>query len=123
MHTITIGDDRITVEHTGEYVEPGPWRETAPVYTYTIKTEHWEYVGNDLKGPLSGRVPPEDEMMGALLCFLEASADAYRSNAFREVESENLNLFPPHVCEWAYINETEIELAHEEVAESWRDGS
>lgn len=63
----------------------------------------WRYDGDDIR---SGCGVGIDVMAAAdtLVSFLGASAEAYGYGA----DSENYDLFPAHVTEWAYVNDDEI---------------
>jgi len=53
----------------------------------------------------------------SLLAFLNAAAEAYRYEMTGR-ESENSDLFPPEIMEWAYANQDEIEAALIELEET-----
>lgn len=72
---------------------------------YHIDTPEWEYTGADLSG-----VGGPEQMLDDLLCFLSTAAEAYRSSLQGD-ESDNGDLFPPQVMEWAYINDYAIQAA------------
>jgi hypothetical protein len=73
--------------------------------TYYIDTPEWEYTNDDLSG-----VGGVEELLDALLAFLSDAAEVYRATQDGR-ESDNADLFPPHVMEWAYSNEDAIQMA------------
>ena len=58
------------------------------------------------------------EMFGAFLAFLGACADGYWYEQRTGRESENADLFPPAVAEWAYQHSDEIDMLRLEIEES-----
>lgn len=79
--------------------EPGQYGRCGA--DYHIDTPEWEYSNDDISG-LGGPV----DFLENLLGFLGAAAEAYRCR-----ESDNSDLFPPHIMEWAYLNSDEISMA------------
>lgn len=65
-----------------------------PVYTYSLKTPKWEYISNDLFGA-SNEIPNLRYASRSLFAFLLQCAESENEH------SENFNLFPEHVREWA----------------------
>lgn len=72
---------------------------------YYIDTPEWEYSNDDISG-LGGPV----DFLENLLCFLSAAAEAYRYTMGGR-DSDNSDLFPPHIMEWAYLNDDELSMA------------
>lgn len=78
---------------------------------------HWQVdlPGNvvgatDLSGPTSGHPSPR-EMLSTLCSFLGAAAEAYGYDMRNGPDSsENGDLFPPEVTEWAYQHEDDITM-------------
>lgn len=72
-----------------------------PIYSYVIRANGWEYVGNDLRGD-KNKKPNIASGMKSLLAFLNECAES------RDVESHAFNLFPEHVRDWAVQKEAQI---------------
>jgi hypothetical protein len=70
-----------------------------PGYTYTAR---------DLKSGCQGG--SERDGMESLLSFLGAAAESYRYH-HGMAEDSNTDLFPEHICEWAYQHDGEISMA------------
>lgn len=72
------------------------------------------YESSDLRGSVCGNESghPIQEVMESLLNFLSASAEAYSYP-----DSDNRDLFPEYIMEWAYQNKEEIEIAFLEMNE------
>ena len=68
--------------------------------------------GGDLMGGLE-----------SLLSFLGAAAEAYRYQMGTGRESDNADLFPAHVVEWAYQHDSEISCLQCEIEEIIRGQS
>ncbi len=103
--TLTIGDGFVGVSIARFGTE-----ERVPV-TYDVVTPDGVCTGTDLHVFRQGS--DEDTLLSALaalLSFLGAAGDAY-SSEMRGQESENSDLFPPVVMEWAYVNVDEIACA------------
>lgn len=67
-------------------------------------TSHgWRYDGNDIRSGCGAGIDVMDAAQ-TLVLFLGASAEAYRYGS----DSENYDLFPAHVMEWAYMNSDDI---------------
>lgn len=70
-----------------------------------------EHYGNDL----SGRTCDPHEMMATLLAFLEAAGEAYAYTQRTGRESDNADLFPAAVAEWAYMHSDDLAMARMEL--------
>ena len=103
MHSININDTTITIENNGTAFD-GRDR-----FLYKITTPGWEYVANDIHSGCNGC--SEQEAMDTLLSFLGAAAAAVSYGMFSGRASNNADLFPDHVMEWAYMNSDEISVA------------
>jgi len=60
----------------------------------------------------------------SFLSFLEAAAEAAEAAEYEVrtgMKSDNSDLFPPHVTEWALLNKDEMSLVHSEICNE--DGS
>lgn len=82
-----------------------------PAYSYRIISEDWEYVDNDIFGAIN-QAPDLNAAARSLFAFLYACQEA------KDEDSENYNLFPPHVREWAQLHSEEISLEYDKLMES-----
>jgi hypothetical protein len=106
METMTIGGVEIAV-----VANRGCDREGRTVFTYTLQGAGINYTASDLKSGC-GRGGREDrDGMESLLSFLGAAAESYRYTMRTGRESENGDLFPKEIMEWAYQNDGEINMA------------
>ena len=108
MAALTIEGDTggiINLEHTGRSAEG---RQT---YRWLIEThDHVELGrGDDLSSGV-GDEPDYTSMMETLLGFLGAGAESY-GHTMRGGTSDNSDLFPAAVMEWAYMNDDELSRA------------
>ena len=76
----------------------------------------WQYVGDDIRSGCDAE-PNVTEATGTLFSFLYAAADAYRYGMSGGT-SENDDLFPEHVMEWAYMNDDAISMVSLELSET-----
>lgn len=103
MYQTRLADATITIEDTALCNRRG-----APVYRWTLTLDDGRsWSAEDLCGPASGPEPSEEEMARSLFCFLDA---ALESRAYRErtaVGTENEDLFPAALLDWAeeYVDE------------------
>jgi len=72
-----------------------------PRYSYRILSEDWEYIDNDIYGAVN-EVPDLNAAARSLFAYLYACQEAKDEN------SENYDLFPSHVREWAELHSEEI---------------
>ena len=114
MAGIQVGDGTISIEY-GKSVD----RHGRHNYHYCIDFPDGEnhpylelHEGEDLSG-FGGL----QEGLRSLLSFLSAAADAYWYEMSGR-ESDNGDLFPPAVMEWAYRNSDAIEMAEMELEET-----
>lgn len=77
-----------------------------PRYAYRILSEDWEYIDNDIRGVLN-EVPNLNAAARSLFAFLYACQEA------KDEDSENYDLFPPHVREWAELHSEEISAQYD----------
>jgi hypothetical protein len=91
-------------------------------YAYTINPAHdpWIYEGNDIRSGC-GAVVDVADILRTLASFLGAAAEAYRYEMRRGSTSENSDLFPAHVNEWAYHFEDELSMLAEDPADRMRE--
>lgn len=97
----------VTVESIGQDYSPED-RAYRQRYACSIVTADWRYDGNDIRSGCGADVD-ENDAAETLFAFLSAAAEAYRYE-MNGGTSENIDLFPAHVTEWAYQNEDEISL-------------
>lgn len=105
MAGIDVGNGTLSVE----YGKQGPYGRHN--YNYAIDVDPplpnhpCGYENDDLEG--LGNL---QDGLTSLLSFLNAAAEAYRYTMTSRT-SENEDLFPPEIMEWAYVNQNEIEAA------------
>jgi hypothetical protein len=102
MAGIDVGDGTLSIEY-GKHTD----RHGRHTYSYAIDIPALPdgYESSDLSG--MGNL---QDGLKSLLAFLAAAAEAYRWN-LRGGDSENSDLFPPEIMEWAYQNADEISMA------------
>jgi hypothetical protein len=107
MMDFDVNGTRVTVESIGAEYSPddSAYRQA---YNYSIVTDVWRYDGNDIRSGCGAAVD-ESEAARTLFAFLSAAAEAV-DYEMRGGTSENSDLFPPHVTQWAYLNSDEIEM-------------
>lgn len=103
---VRIGDAEISIEYSDR-----PGRGHRVRYRYYIDAPGIEYSGDDLQ---SGSNHGLQNGLESLLSFLGACGEAYRYGP----ESENYDLFPPEVAEWAYLNCDELGMLTIELEEN-----
>jgi len=107
---LTIGGVEITV------VAGDCDREGRTVFTYTLKGAGIDHEASDLKSGCGSRGRKDRDGMESLLSFLGAAAEAYGYHLRMGGGSDNGDLFPPEVMEWAYQHDNEISMAADEYA-------
>jgi len=107
MAGIEIGDGTISIEYGKSVGRYGRHN-----YHYCLDFPDGEYEGEDLSG-FGGL----QEGLRSLLSVLSAAADAYRYE-MEGKESDNGDIFPPAVMEWAYRNSDAIEMAEIDLEET-----
>lgn len=75
-----------------------------------------EYTGNDLQSGASGGTLQQG--LESLVSFLEAAGEAYRYAMYLGRDSENADMFPGNVNEWAYQNSDELSMLQIELQET-----
>jgi len=100
LPSVHIGESFISITFDGETPD-GRAR-----YRYYLDTPTFDYENNDLASGVGGGSLQAG--MESLLSFLGAAAEAYRYGMRGGSKSENADLFPEHVMEWAYLNEDEL---------------
>lgn len=107
---VKIGDSFVSIEYSRR-----PGREGRTRYHYYIDGPGLDFDGDDLQSGAGGGSLQEG--FGSLMSFLGAAADAYRAG-MRGRESENADLFPSAVNEWAYQNDSEIQALQMDLEEN-----
>ena len=97
-------------------------------YGYSIigPAEHvgrhgWQYVGDDIYSGCYAE-PNATDAAETLFSFLHAAAETYRYGMAGGT-SENDDLFPEHVTEWAYMNDDAISMVEYELSETTDEGN
>ena len=111
MAGFKIGDGYVGIErtkNTGRIVGKPAWK-------YAIDAGEKEYEAEDLYG-----WGDTQEMMGSLLSFLQAAAEAYSPCNKTPGHTDDNYGFPEWVCEWAYQNEDEISWLTLLCEETWK---
>ena len=109
--SITVAEATIAVTYDGiDRYTDGYCYEERRRYVTVITTPEWEYTDNTLLSGVGAAVD-EWKMLDAILDYLQAAAEAYRYWMDTSQESENYDLFPPYVTEWAYLVEDELSSA------------
>jgi hypothetical protein len=104
MAAVRVGDAGGTV-----HIEPrGRDHEDRAVCRYVIEDSDGAVLddGTDVRSGVRDDFDAR-KMMGTLLGFLGAAAESYRYTMHGQT-SENVDLFPPDVTEWAYQHDDEL---------------
>lgn len=117
MAGIRIGDSFVSIGYSNRAGESSGRFQRAR-YVYHIDTPEWEFTADDLQSGLFEHSLQSG--MKSLLSFLSACSDAMYYNTHRTFphESENADLFPPHVAEWCYQNSDELSMLQYELSET-----
>lgn len=113
MAGVKVGDDAfISIEYAGND------RDGRNIYRYYIDapSANFSVVNNDIKG--WGGL---QEGLESLLSFLGAAAESYdyAKRMGKELsDTENGELFPANVTEWAYMNDSELSQLRLELEEN-----
>jgi len=111
MAGVKIGDTTISIGWSDRAGDDSRSR-----YHYWIDTPDFEYNDDDLQ---SGRQGGDlQEGMESLLSFLGACAESIDYQTRTEQETENTDLFPAHIGEWACENSDEISMLQCEIEEN-----
>jgi hypothetical protein len=100
MRSKTVAGKKITVEYLGQ-------RLGRPQYAWSVGAVK----GNDLNGPMGGRLDEKREL-AALLGFLAAAGESW---SYAGRKGENVHLFPEAVTVWASQHIDELAMAEEEI--------
>jgi hypothetical protein len=106
MAGVDIGDGTISIEYGGE-------RRGRQVYHYAIDIPGFEYEGDDIVSGIGGGSLQYG--LECLLSFLSAFAESRR---YGNTDSDNWDLFPDELADWAMANSDEFSLLELELSES-----
>jgi hypothetical protein len=100
----------IHIRPDGMSLEPGDSNYRTD-FVYSIYGTDGDLIhrDEDLHGPATGVAEPALKGLSSLISFLLACVES------RSEESENYNLFPTAVREWAECYETELQIIQEEI--------
>ena len=105
-NSVRIEDGIITVRDTGECSHDG-----RPVYRWTVALDSGqEWTNRDLCGPRMGPEPSEVEMLSTLLGFLSAALESREYHERTGTKTENEDLFPSALIDWAAPHSDEISM-------------
>ena len=110
LPAVRVGSAFVSIEFAGQ-TSDGRAR-----YRYHIDTPDWEYTGDDLKSGVGGG--SLESGMESLLSFLSACGEAVAYSRRTGRESENADLFPPHVAQWCHQNSDELSMLQLEISEA-----
>ena len=112
MAALKIGDDDVL--HIEAIGRSGEGRVQ---YRYIIEHDGTVlHEADDISSGV-GAEPDYREAMSTLLSFLTAAAEAYRYGMGGDRQSENRDLFPEPVMEWAYQMDSELQCAEMDLEE------
>jgi len=116
MAGVKIGSAEISVGYSRFTSHDGRTR-----YQYCIDHDKNSHESNELfSGVMGGGLL---DGMESLLSFLGAAADAYRYNMRGNGrKSDNSDLFPEWVMEWAYMNSSEIDCVKLDIEDAKAEG-
>lgn len=111
MAGVRVNDAWISVEWSRRPGDGGRAR-----VRYIIDGPNFEYENDDLQTGVGGG--HLQSMLGTLLAFLGAAAEAYDYERRTGRKSGNADLFPAEVTEWASQNSDEISMLQYEIEET-----
>lgn len=109
LPSLQIGNGTVSLKYERDN------REGRMVFRWFIDIPEGEFSEADLKSGVGGA--SLQDMFGSLLSFLGAAAEAYDYTMRTGRESENEDLFPKPVMEWAYQNSDEITMILDDIEE------
>ena len=110
LPAVRVGNSFVSIEFAGE-TSDGRSR-----YRYHIDTPEWEFTGADLKSGVGGG--SLESGTENLLSFLSACGESVAYSMRTGRESENADLFPPHVAQWCYQHSDELSMLQCEISEA-----
>lgn len=112
----TIDGVRVGVTYAGMRYEPNDGIRAA--YHWQVDLPGNVTGATDLHGPATRGNPGPRSMLTTLLAFLGAAAESYGYDMRHGPgSSENGDLFPPAVTEWAYMHDDELTMLASELDE------
>jgi hypothetical protein len=108
-------EDRAERQRYG-YSIIGPEVNPGTIERQCGRRHSWQYVGDDIRSGCNAE-PNVTDAAETLFSFLGAAAEAYRYSMAGGA-SENDDLFPGHVMEWAYMNDDVISMVGYELSET-----
>ncbi len=109
---LTIGDASIALVRC-----PSRTSDNRDRFAYTITLPDGStHSGDDLRSGCGGS--DVFEAAGNLLAFLSACGEGYSCEMRTGRKSDNRDLFPENVAEWAYCNSDEIDMLRAEIEEA-----
>lgn len=112
MPGVKVGDSFISIGYSKRPTTEGrPYR-----FQCFIDTPEFEYDDHELQSGRFSSGGLQDGLV-SLLSFLGAAAESYRYEMSGR-KSDNSDLFPPHVMEWAYQHSSEIDMLRCEIEET-----
>ena len=109
LPALRIGDVWVSLEHIG-------CADSRMVFRYYLDGPDWCHEDSDLRSGCQGATL--QKMFGTLLAFLSACAEGRQYQTRTGRKSENGNLFPERVGQWAEENSDEISSLWVEIEES-----
>lgn len=106
---VRVGGASISIEYAGH-------REGRQVYRWFIDLDGQEFTDDDLKSGAGGGSLQDG--LESLLTFLAACGEAVAYSDRSGHESENCDLFPREVAEWAAANRDELSVLAYELEET-----
>ncbi len=113
---LNVGGAALSLEMVG-------CRGNRSVYRWYIDLDGAEFSAADLEQPGSyaSDAQADQAAFGSLLAFLEACGEGLRYQESTGRESDNADLFPPAVAQWARANTDELTMLRLEIEESGAD--
>jgi hypothetical protein len=106
-----VGDGFISIEYSPRQPPSGRTR-----YRYFVDVGKRSYKGSDLQSGVGGG--DLQEGFGSLLSFLSAAGEGYSYEQRTGRKSDNADMFPKWLNEWAADHEDELSMLSYEVEES-----
>ena len=107
---LKIGDSTLHLTDV-QFAEEG--RDRA---TFLLVTPEFEYEDDQLRSGVGG-FQSTVSIIESFLSYLEAAAEAEEYGERTGYHSDNSDLFPRHVVEWALLNKCELDYTHMEITD------